>query len=139
MWSFLIGRFVFLMCLTIDLILTYAWWLGAVTRQNSQKEVGNDRLQFTANNERAVQTLKPSAQKNEFLVIFCKFAHGFSSAFQLLQMHCRIFCNLADSPVGFYRPKKIRKSWYLWPKKKPTAWWLFRSRHFRKTKETKVI
>ena len=27
-------------------------------------------MQFTANNERAVQTLKPSAQKNEFLVIF---------------------------------------------------------------------
>ena len=37
-------------------------------------------MQFTANNERAVQTLKPSAQKNEFLVIFCKFAHCFSSA-----------------------------------------------------------
>ena len=39
-----------------------------------QKGVGNDRLQFTANNERAVQTLKPSsAQKNvlrQFLLIF---------------------------------------------------------------------
>ena len=47
---------------------------GTVTCQNSQKEVGNDRLQFTANNKRAVQTLKPSsAQKNtlrESLVIF---------------------------------------------------------------------
>ena len=47
---------------------------GTVTCQNSQKGVGNDRLQFTANNKRAVQTLKPSsAQKNtlrEFLVIF---------------------------------------------------------------------
>ena len=33
--------------------------------QNSQKGVGNDRLQFTENNKRAVQTLKPSsAQKN---------------------------------------------------------------------------
>ena len=46
---------------------------GTVTCQNSQKGVGNDRLQFTANNERAVQTLKPSsAQKNalrEFLVM----------------------------------------------------------------------
>ena len=45
-----------------------------VTCQNLQKGVGNDRLQFTANNKRAVQTLKPSsAQKNtlrEFLVIF---------------------------------------------------------------------
>ena len=47
---------------------------GTVTCQNSQKGVGSDRLQFTANNKRAVQTLKPSsAQKNtlrEFLVIF---------------------------------------------------------------------
>ena len=35
-----------------------------VTCENSQKGVGNDRLQFTANNERAVQSLKPSsAQK----------------------------------------------------------------------------
>ena len=45
---------------------------GTVTCQNSQKGVGND--QFTANNERAVQTLKPSsAQKNalrEFPMIF---------------------------------------------------------------------
>ena len=45
---------------------------GTVTCQNSQKGVDNDRLHFTANNERAVQTLKPSsAQKNalrEFLV-----------------------------------------------------------------------
>ena len=48
---------------------------GTVTCQNSQKGVGNDRLQFTANNKKAVQTLKPSsAQKKntlrEFLVIF---------------------------------------------------------------------
>ena len=33
---------------------------GTVTCQNSQKGVGNDRLQFTANNKGAVQTLKPS-------------------------------------------------------------------------------
>ena len=47
---------------------------GTVTCQNSQKGVGNDHLQFRINNERAVQTLKPSsAQKNalrEFLVIY---------------------------------------------------------------------
>ena len=47
---------------------------GTVTCQNSQKGVGNDCLQFTENNKRAVQTLKPcSAQKNalrEFLVIY---------------------------------------------------------------------
>ena len=46
---------------------------GTETCQNSQKGVANDHLQFTANNERAVQALKPSsAQKNalrEFLVI----------------------------------------------------------------------
>ena len=50
---------------------------GTVTCQNSQKGVGNGRLQFTANNERAVQTLRPSsAQKNalrEFLVIYIFF------------------------------------------------------------------
>ena len=41
---------------------------GTVTCQNSQKGVGNDRLQFTANNKRAVQTLKPSsAQKNTLI------------------------------------------------------------------------
>ena len=40
---------------------------GTVTCQNSQKGVGNDRLQFTANNEGEVQTLKPSsAQKKCF-------------------------------------------------------------------------
>ena len=47
---------------------------GTVTCQNSQKGVGNDPLQFTENNKRAVQTLKPSsAQENtlrEFLVIY---------------------------------------------------------------------
>ena len=46
---------------------------GTVTCPNSQKRVGNECLHFTANNERAVQTLKPSsAQRNavrEFLVI----------------------------------------------------------------------
>ena len=35
----------FLMRLTIGLILTCAWRLGAVTCQNSQKGVGKDRLQ----------------------------------------------------------------------------------------------
>ena len=42
MWAFLIGGF--LMRLTIGLILTCAWRLGAVTCQNSQKGVGKDRL-----------------------------------------------------------------------------------------------
>ena len=40
---------------------------GTETCQNSQKGVGNDRLQFTANNERAVQTLKPSSAQKKGL------------------------------------------------------------------------
>ena len=75
-----IGRFlaayINVMCLMIGLIFRVRMPIlkGTVTCQNSQKGVGNDRLQFTANNKRALQTLKPSsAQKNtlrEFLVIF---------------------------------------------------------------------
>ena len=38
---------------------------GTVTCQNSQKGVGNDRLQFAADNEGAVQTLKPSCAKKK--------------------------------------------------------------------------
>ena len=76
----MIGRFlaayINVMCLMIGLILRVRMPIlkGTVTCQNSQKGVGNDHLQFTANNKRAVQTLKPSsAQKNtlrDFLVIF---------------------------------------------------------------------
>ena len=43
-----------------------------------------------------------------------KFADWFSSVFQSLQMHCRIFCNLTESVLG---SKQIRKSWYSQPKK----------------------
>ena len=50
----------------------------------------------------------------------CKFAHWFSSIFQSLQMHCRIFCNLADS-FRLLVSKKIRKSWSSQPKIKPTT------------------
>ena len=86
-----------------------------------QKGVGNDRLQFTANNERAVQTLKPSsAQKKCFEKIPCdffllkryafKFAHWFSSVFQSLEMHSHVSCNLADSSRLLASEKKIRKS-----------------------------
>ena len=122
---------------------------GTVTCQNSQKGVGNDRLQFTENNKKAVQTLKPSsAQKNtlwEFLVIFfiriClyKFAHWFSSIFQSLQMHCRVFCNLADSSRLLASKKKIQEIIIFTAKNKTYYMWLSRSRHFRETKETKVI
>ena len=85
-----------------------------------QKGVGNDRLQFTANNERAVQTLKPSsAQKKCFEKIPCdffllkryafKFAHWFSSVFQSLEMHSHVSCNLADSSRLLASEKKNQK------------------------------
>ena len=51
----------------------------------------------------AVRTLKPYSKKKCFERIpsrpesACKFADWFSSVFQSLQMHCRVFCNLADS------------------------------------------
>ena len=123
---------------------------GTVTCQNSQKGVGNDPLQFTENNKRAVQTLKPSSAENntlrEFLVIFfiriClyKFAHWFSSIFQSLQMHCRVFCNLADSSRLLGSKKKKNQEIIIFTAKNKTYYmWLFRSRHFRETRETKVI
>ena len=122
---------------------------GTVTCQNSQKGVGNDRLQFAANNKRAVQTLKPSsAQKKYFERIPCdvfiriclyKFAHWFSSIFQSLQMHCRVFCNLGDSSRLLASKKKIQEIIIFTAKNKTYYMWLSRSRHFRETKETKVI
>ena len=36
-------------------------------------------------------------------------------------MHCRIFCNLADSSRLLASKKKIRKSWSPQPKIKPTT------------------
>ena len=48
---------------------------------------------FTVNNERAV-CFERIPSRPEFA---CKFADWFSSVFQSLQMHCRVFCNLADS------------------------------------------
>ena len=62
---------------------------GTVTCQYSQKGVGNDRLQFTENNERAVQTLKPSsAQKNAFREFLVR---------EFASNHCR--CTVAYSAV----------------------------------------
>ena len=71
---------------------------------------------LAVNNERAVRTLKPSSEQNNALREFlqgqklnCKFA----SFFQSLQMHCRVFCNLAYSSnvktnqeIMMSRPKK---------------------------------
>ena len=79
---------------------------GTVTCQNSQKGVGNDRLQFTANNERAVQTLKPSsAQKKfnalrEFLVIYIFYKNllvNLPTGFPASSNHCR--CTVTYSAI----------------------------------------
>ena len=74
-----------------------------VSCQNSQKGVGNDRLQFTANNKRAVQTLKPSsAQGNalrEFLVIFFNknLLVNLPTGFPAFSNHCR--CTVTYSAI----------------------------------------
>ena len=60
---------------------------------------------FTVNNERAIRTLKPSSeQKNvlrEFLQgqnLLVNLPTNFpASSNRCRQMHCRVFCNLADS------------------------------------------
>ena len=77
---------------------------GAVTCQNSQKGVGNDCLHFTANNERADQTLKPSsAQRNafrEFLVIFFLYKNllvNLLTGFPASSNHCR--CTVMYSAI----------------------------------------
>ena len=74
-----------------------------MTCQNSQKGVGNGRLHFTANNERAVQTLKPSsAQRNalrEFLVTFFykNLLVNLPTGFPVSSNHCR--CTVAYSAI----------------------------------------
>ena len=76
-----------------------------VTCQISQKGVGNDRLQFTANNERAIQTLKPSsAQKKGFeripcdIYIFYKnLLVNLPTGFPASSNHCR--CTVAYAAI----------------------------------------
>ena len=98
---------------------------GSIIDSGSEKGFNNKYTQF--NDERAVQTLKPSsAQKNalrEYLVIFLNtnlllnLPTGFpASVFQSLQTHSGVFCNLADS-FRLLASKKVRESWYSWPKK----------------------
>ena len=65
---------------------------------------GSWQVSFTVNNERAVRTLKHLSEQKKGLdriplrpEFACKFADWFSSVFQSLQMHCRVFCNIADS------------------------------------------
>ena len=77
---------------------------GTVTCQNSQKGDGNDRLQFTANNERAVQTLKPSSapKRNalrEFFVIFLNknLLVNLPTGFPASSNHCR--CTVAYAAI----------------------------------------
>ena len=65
----------------------------------------------------------------------CKFVNWFSSVFQLLQIHCRVFCNVADSSsvktnqeIMIFAPKtKIQTCSYSGPD------------ILEKTKETIVI
>ena len=64
---------------------------GTVTSQNSQKGVGNDHLQFTENNKRAVQTLKPSSAQKEFACI------NLPTGFPACSNHCR--CTVAYSAI----------------------------------------
>ena len=78
---------------------------GTVTCQNSQKGVGNDRLQVTANNKREVQSLKPSSAQNnalrEFLVIYIIFYKNLlvnlPTGFPASSKHCR--CTVAYSAI----------------------------------------
>ena len=83
---------------------------GTVTCQNSQNGVGNDRLQFTANNKRAVQTLKPSsAQKNAlrefFVIFFCKnLLVNLPTGFPASSNHCRctvVYSAIKPTVLGF--------------------------------------
>ena len=92
----------FLMHLTIGLILSCAWQLGAVTCQNSQRGVGKDHFYSkqwkSSSNFKAFLWTKKCFERIPSRPEFaCKFVDWFASVFQSLQMHCRIFCNLADS------------------------------------------
>ena len=53
-------------------------------------------------------------------------------------MHCHIFGNLADS-FRLLASKKNQEIMIFTAKNKTYYMWLFRSRHFRECKETKVI
>ena len=107
---------------TIDSYTCVMVLKDTVTCQNLQKGVCNDRLQFTANNKRAVQTLKPSsAQKNtlrEFLNFLSEFAcinlpTSFPASSNHCMMHCCVFCNLADSFRLLASKKKNSGNHYL--------------------------
>ena len=87
----------------------------------------------TINNERAVRTWKPSSeQKICFERIpsrpkcVCKFADWFSSFFQSLQMHCRVFSNLADS-------SSVKTNQEIIISQKIHTLHVARSRHFKLT------
>ena len=54
-------------------------------------------------------------------------------------MHCRIFCNLADSSRLLASKKKNQEIMISTAKNKTYYMWLFRSRLFGETNETKVI
>ena len=107
------------MHLTIGLILTRAWRLGAVTCQNSQEGVGKDLLQFTAHNEREVRTLKPFSEPKNALREFFEGQNllvNLPTGFPASSNRCR--CTAAYSAIypTVLASKQIRKSWYSRPK-----------------------
>ena len=74
--------------LTIGPILMCAWQLGTVVRSIYSKQ---------RNGSSNLKTFFWTQRKCFAAKSICKFAVWFSSVFQLLQMHCCVFCNLADS------------------------------------------
>ena len=110
------------------------WLCVTVGSDMSKFTEGSWQGSFTVNNERTVRTLKPSTEQKKCFERIpsrpefpCKFADWFSSVFQSLQMHCRVFCNLAGNH-DIHGPQKT----------------IHTCRHpgpgiSEKTKETKVI
>ena len=89
----------FLMRLTIGLILKcrdgWAQWHVKIHRRELERIVYSLK---SSSNFKALFWTKKSFERIPSRPEFaCKFADWFSSVFQSLQMHCRVFCNLADS------------------------------------------
>ena len=102
MWAFVIGRFLygFLMSLTIGLIRTCDGWaqwhvkihrreLARIVYSKQWKSISNFKAVFWT--KKCFEIIPPRPKFS------CKFAGWFSSVFQSLQMHYRVFWNLANS------------------------------------------
>ena len=125
---------------------------GTVTCQNSQKGVGNDRLHFTANNERAVQTFKAffctkkcleRIPRDIYIYFYKNLLVNLPTGSPSSSNHCR--CTVAYSAIlptilGFLSVQKKNQEIMIFTSKNKTYYmWIFRSRNFRETKESKVI